>query len=112
MLQVRLPAAALVMLALGVAAVGAWLAPSHDRAFADARPATSSLVAAPPTTVAGPVRPDLSPPATIPFSTHRPNAHFGPFWAYLSAGGFAAFLLIAMLQFVLTRPGRRGRRTL
>jgi hypothetical protein len=108
-LRVRLPAAALVVVALGL---GASLAPSHDRAFADPRPATSSLVAAPPTTVAGPVRPDLSPPATIPFGTHRPDAHFGPCWAYLSVGGFAAFLLIAMVQFVLTRPGRRGRRTL
>jgi hypothetical protein len=48
----------------------------------------------------------------LPFITKGSNAHVDPVLAKISLGGFALTLLIMIVQFVLTRPGRRGRHTL
>lgn len=67
---------------------------------------------APPTTIAG-IAGRLPPaPSTVPFRTRAQSARVDPLLAKLSLGGFALFLLLVATQVVLTRPGRRGRRTL
>jgi len=50
--------------------------------------------------------------STLPLATKAQNAHVNPLFAYLSGIGFAVALLIMLTQYVLTRAGRRGRRTL
>lgn len=63
----------------------------------------------PPTTPA-PISARIPPPvATVPLVTKAQNAHVDPLLAYLSGGGFFVALVIMGTQYVLTRPGRRGR---
>jgi hypothetical protein len=47
-----------------------------------------------------------------PFVIKTPSAHVDPDLAKISLGGLALALLIMVVQFVLPRPGRGGRRTL
>ncbi len=76
-------------------------------------------VSSPPTTVV-PSTPVVAPikgrlpsaPSTVPFTTKAQSAHVDPVLAKISLGGLGVAVLIMAVQFVLTRPGRRGRRTL
>ncbi|MHB1535750.1 MAG: hypothetical protein ACYC1D_14315 [Acidimicrobiales bacterium] len=49
------------------------------------------------------------PPLTVPLSTKAPSAHVDPVFADLSGIGFGLALLLLIAQYILTRPGRRGR---
>lgn len=53
-----------------------------------------------------------APPVTLPLTTRQTSTRINPVLAKLSLAGFALFLLLLMIQFVLTRRGRRGRWTL
>ncbi|MCL2395120.1 MAG: hypothetical protein FWC87_10580 [Acidimicrobiaceae bacterium] len=53
-----------------------------------------------------------APPVTLPLTTRQASTRLNPVLAKVSMGGFALFLLLLMIQFVLTRRGRRGRWTL
>jgi hypothetical protein len=69
------------------------------------------------TTVAGttvaPIGNQLpSPSVTLPLTTRPESVHVDPLLAKLSLAGFALFLLLLIVQSVLTRPRRRGRWTL
>ena len=72
--------------------------------------ATATTVLAPPTTTPTPIKNGIPPPVvTIPFRTKAQSAHVNPLFAYLSGVGFLVALLMMGTQYVLTRPGRRGR---
>jgi hypothetical protein len=114
------PAAVSESVATRAAAGIAAMAPGTARRGAPAArlgpasPFLTRLVARPgttPTTVGG-IRQLPRPTQTIPFTTRKPNAHVSPIYAELSVGGVLVFLLLVATQVVLTRPGRRGRRTL
>ncbi|MDE3207026.1 MAG: hypothetical protein KGQ66_22705 [Acidobacteriota bacterium] len=48
-------------------------------------------------------------PVTIPLRTTGSNGHVDPLFAWLSAIGLAAALVIMLARFVITRPGGRDR---
>ncbi|MGH3284809.1 MAG: hypothetical protein ACRDPD_09035, partial [Streptosporangiaceae bacterium] len=64
------------------------------------------------TTIAGIAGHIPKTPTTVPLTTRKPNAHFSPVFAELSAAGFALVVLMLLVQVVLTRRHRRGRWTL
>jgi hypothetical protein len=76
----------------------------------------TTLPAAPnptPATTVVPIQNQLpAPPVTLPLTTRQASTSLNPVLAKLSIAGFALFLLLLMLQLILTRRGRRGRWTL
>ncbi|MCU4183909.1 hypothetical protein K6U06_06015 [Acidiferrimicrobium sp. IK] len=73
----------------------------------------STSVAPGTTTTVVPIKGRIpSAPSTVPFVTKAQSAHVNPILAKISLAGLALALLIMAVQFVLTRPGREGRRTL
>jgi hypothetical protein len=115
LLLVVMAVALVVMVASGWVPAARWTlrieavaaaAPRHA-----SRPTPAVALRSSPRTIRGVAGPGSS-PLTIPLAARPPNAHVNPIFADLSIAGFAAFLLIAAVQFFLTRPKRRGRRTL
>jgi hypothetical protein len=45
-------------------------------------------------------------PSTVPLTTREPSANLSAVFVWLSLGGFAVVVLMALVQSVLTRPGR------
>ena len=46
-------------------------------------------------------------PSTLPFTTKQQSSHVSPVFAALSGAGFFVALVIVVVRFLLTRPGRR-----
>ena len=104
----RLATTAAVVLALCIIAV----LPA-DGAAAAPEPAVGPSPTPAATTTIAPLGGRLpTPVATVPFETKPQSAHVDPLLAYLSGVGFFVALVIIAVQFLLTRPNRRGRRTL
>jgi len=66
-----------------------------------------------PATTVVPIQKQLpTPPVTLPLTTHQASTTLNPILAKVSIAGFVLFLLLLMIQLILTRRGRRGRWTL
>lgn len=102
-----------LVLTMGVLA-GAVAAPRPAPALA-ATSGTSLPTAANPTTATTvtPIQNQLpAPPVTLPLTTRQASTRLNPWLAKLSLAGFALFLLLVVIQVILTRPRRRRRWTL
>ena len=76
------------------------------------RGATTTTTSASPTTIAGIAGRVPTAPRTVPLRTHATSAHVDPVLARIAESAFGLFVVLLLVQFLLTRPGRRGRRTL
>lgn len=88
---------------------------SASHAVLSATSGTTLPTASNPTTATTvvPIQKQLpAPPVTLPLTTRQASTRLNPLLAKLSIAGFALFLLLLLVQFILTRPRRRGRWTL
>ncbi len=92
-------------------AVPSTAVPSTAVPTTNAPPTNAPPTAAPPTTIA-PLANIPAPPSTLPLATRAESAHVSPLFAELSVAGFAIVLALVGLQWILTWPRRRGRRTI
>jgi hypothetical protein len=77
---------------------------------ATTRPTVKPTTPPPPATQPriAPIPAPTAPASTLPLQTRQPSAHVSWVFPLLSAVGFSVVLLMVAVQWVLTRPGRRG----